>query len=357
MKYQLNTIKVALENYKHLLRGQIKLGKTTLYRDIILEAYGSPEYGLLISPSNETGFRAIDNLYGIEAPTWTSFVDIIDDLVENKSENKFKIVCIDTTDALVEVATEKVLQIHFQRKGERAVSLNQALGGYSAGHAMVGELINNQIRRLEGAQYGIFLIGHTKLKQITDPETGNTYDQVIGNLESRFDSIFTNKSDIVCTLASSKEIENGKLIGSNRYLYFRANSFIDAGSRLVGVPEKTPYGAKEYIGAFEQGVKASFSKRVSDKDIEKIRKAEQVEREQKAAEYIEKVKSSAVENSKELKTASDYIELISTTIAAIKDKETKAQKQAELKELGIPTAYQKLEDVEVLKTVLKVVSS
>jgi hypothetical protein len=70
MKYQLNTIQVALENYKHLLRGQIKLGKTTLYRDIILEAYGSPEYGLLISPSNETGFRAIDNLYGIEAPKW-----------------------------------------------------------------------------------------------------------------------------------------------------------------------------------------------------------------------------------------------------------------------------------------------
>jgi len=355
MKYQLNTIKVALENYKHLLRGQIKLGKTTLYRDIILEAYGSPEYGLLISPSNETGFRAIDNLYGIEAPTWTSFVEIIDDLVENKAENKFKIICIDTVDALVEIATDRVLQIHFQRKGERAVSLNQALGGYSAGHAMVSELINDQIRRLEAAQYGIFLIGHTKLKQITDPETGNTYDQVVGNLESRFDSIFTNKSDIVCTLASSKKIENEKLIGSERYLYFRANSFIDAGSRLVGVPEKTSYGAKEYIEAFEEGVKASFTKRVSDEEIEEIRNKELAEREKKANEFIA-AKAVEIEKTNLLEEIENYQRLIEQGLSKL-DKETKNQKRQELKDSGTPHNYKDIEDIDILKKILKIVSS
>ena len=141
MKYELNKIKVVLENYKHLLRGPAKLGKTTLYRDLILEAYGTPEAGLLISPSNETGFRAIDNLYAQEAPTWKAFVEVVDDLVDNKADNNFKIICIDTVDALIEIATDRVLQMHYQQKGERATSLNAALGGYSAGQNKVSELI------------------------------------------------------------------------------------------------------------------------------------------------------------------------------------------------------------------------
>ncbi|MGE5411721.1 MAG: AAA family ATPase [Clostridiales bacterium] len=355
MKYELNTIKVALENYKHLLRGQIKLGKTTLYRDIILTAYGRPEYGLLISPSNETGFRAIDNLYGIEAPTWEDFVEIIDDLVENKANNSFKIICIDTVDALVEIAIDKVMKIHFQRKGEKAVSLNAALGGYSAGHAMVGELINDQIRRLEKAQYGIFLIGHTKLKQITDPETGNTYDQVVGNLESRFDTIFTNKADIVCTLALSKEIVDGKLVGTNRSLYFRASSFIDAGSRLKGVPEKTEYGAKEYIKAFEQGVKASFTNRISDEEIQAMKEKEAVEKEKKTAEYIEKEKNVILDDEK-LETIEDYRNCIEKKLEEL-DSETKKQKRVEIKESGLSADYKKYESIDDLKKFLKIIIS
>jgi hypothetical protein len=344
-------IKVADESELYLTDHFVVTHNTTLYRDLILEAYGTPEAGLLISPSNETGFRAIDNLYAQEAPTWKSFVDIIDDLVDNKADNNFKIICIDTIDALVEIATDRVLQMHYHQKGEHAVSLNAALGGYSAGQNKVSELINDQIKRLEAAQYGIFFIGHCKLKKITDPETGLEYEQVVGNLESRFDSIFINKSDIICTLAMSKEIVEGKLVGTDRKLYFRANSYIDAGSRFKGMPESVSYGPREYIKAFEEGVKSSYSTPITNEEMSKIRKEEIKEKEQKKEEYLEKV----IEDKENL-TAESLISKITETLSSL-EPDVKVQKKEELKKAELPSAYKKLEDVEILKSILDILQS
>ena len=153
MKYVLNEPKVALESFRHYLRGTKKVGKSSLFRDLIIEYYGDPKYGLMIAPGNETGFKALDNLYAVEAPTWEDFCDVVDDLVLNKDDNEFKIVAIDTVDELIAIAEEKVLKIHYQRKGEKATSINGALGGYGAGKKMLRKLINDKIKELESAGY------------------------------------------------------------------------------------------------------------------------------------------------------------------------------------------------------------
>ena len=153
MKYILNEPKVALESFRHYLRGVKKGGKSTLFRDLILEYYGDPKYGLMIAPGNETGFKALDRLYAIEALTWEDFCDVVDDLVLHKEDNEFKIVAIDTVDELISIAEDKVLKIHYQRKGEKAATINAALGGYGAGKKMVRKLINDKIKELESAGY------------------------------------------------------------------------------------------------------------------------------------------------------------------------------------------------------------
>jgi hypothetical protein len=355
MKYNLNTITVSLENYRHYWRGIPKIGKSTMFRDLVLELYKSPEFGLLISPGNETGFKAISNLYAIEAPTWEEFVEIVDDLVENKSDNSFKLVAIDTVDELISIASDKTLKVHYQRKGEKCQSLNSALGGYGAGHKYVCDLINDQIRRLESANYGLVFISHTKIRDIKEKNMDEGYQTLTTNLESRFDRIFSDKADIICTFYAQKEVKDKELVGTERFMYFRSDGFVDAGSRFSNMPERVPMSAKEYIKAFEQGVKNSFATSVTTEDISKIREKELAEKEQKAAEFIEKAKSGDPELAEELKTVEDYQNAITAKLAGL-DSEVKKQKQAELKEQKIPRLYKEIQDIDVLKAFLKIVS-
>ena len=356
MKYEVNIPKTDIGSFRHYWRGLRKIGKTSLFRDLVIEAYGHYKFGFLISPGNETGFHALANIMAHETPTWEDFVETIDDLVENKSDNEFKIIAIDTVDELISIASDKVLKIHFQRKGEKVYTLNSALGGYGAAHVMVQKLINDQIRRLESSGYGLVFISHTKIKDIKEKGSEESYQQLTGNLESRFDGIFADKADIIATMATDKKIQDERLIGSERFIYFRSDNFVDAGSRFPGIPERVPMSAEEYLKAFDIGVKSAFPNGISDKEIAKMRKQEEKDREEKAKEFTEKSKTGDIEHASELNTPEDYRKLITEKISAF-DKDTKKQKQAETKELGLPTAYKTIEDIDVLKKILKLVSN
>lgn len=354
-EYKENEVFVDFASYRHYWRGIPKIGKTTLFRDIVLEAYGHQRYGLLISAGIETGYKALNRIFAKEAPTWERFVEIVDDLVENRENNTFKVVAIDTVDELVSIASDKVLKIHFQQKGERAQSLNASLGGYGQGHIKVASLINEQIHKLELAGYGLVFISHTKVKDVKEKGMEESYQQLTSNMESRFDNIFSKKADIIATLYLEKKAADNKLIETQRYIYFRGDNFIDAGSRFPGIPEHVEMSAKNYLEAFEKGVKSSLETDISEKELEKRKQKEIEKREVSAKEYIAKAKTGDVESANTLKTPEDYHTLINQRIKEL-DKEVKKQKQEELKEKGVPTNFKEVEDIEVLKTILKVVS-
>lgn len=355
MKYQPNQIKVDIASYRHYWRGLKKIGKTTLFRDIIKEAYGDYKYGFDIAPGNESGFKALDQLYATEAQTWEKFVDIVDDLVENKSDNEFKLIAIDTIDELISIAEEKVLKVHQQRYNEKAVSLNAALKGFGAGQKMLQNLVNEQIKRLESAGYGLVFIGHCKVRDIKEKGMTEPYQQLTSNLESRFSDIFTDKADVIATFYEEKDVKENVLnaTGNQRWIYFRGTNFVDAGSRFANMPERVPMTAKDYLNAFEQGVKSSFLVKASDKDIEKRRNEEVASREKNASEYIEKAKTGSVDDADVLKTVDDYKSLIERTLLELSP-EAKKQKRLEFEEKHIPTKYKDINDIEMLKRILKV---
>jgi hypothetical protein len=66
-------------------------------------------------------------------------------------------------------------------------------------------------------------------------------------------------------------------------------------------------------------------------------------------------KSSDIQTSVELKTASDYHKIIKETITKLNPTD-KAKKQQEIDTAGLPKAYQKLDDIEQLKKYLSIVS-
>lgn len=356
MKYAPNKIKIDFAGYRHYWRGVKKIGKTTLFRDIVKEAYGDYKYGFLIAPGNESGFKALDGVYATEAPTWGDFVDVVDDLVENKQDNEFKVIAIDTVDELVSIASDQTLKVHYQRKDEKVHSLNAALGGYGSGHQYVAKIINDQIKRLEGAGYGLVFIGHTKIRDIKEKNMDEPYQQLTSNLESRFDSIFTDKADLIATMYVNKDVKDKELVGVERFIYFRSDGFVDAGSRFANMPEKIPMTAKAYLEAFEQGVKSSFKSNVSNKELEKMKTEEIAEKESNANKFIEESKSVVDDDENKLETAEDYIEAIAKVLAKM-DKETQKEKRAELKDRKIPADYKNQKDIEILKKFWKVVSN
>lgn len=329
IQYKKNEVKCDLGSYIHLIRGVRKVGKSTLYRDLLIEQYGSTDYGLHISVGNETGADALDGLITIQAENWATLIEIKDDLIENKEDNQFKLVCLDTVDELVKLATEEVMRIHKKLKGQPAESLNQALNGYGAGRKKVEELIDALLADLRHAGYGLFLIGHTKLKDVKQ-KNGDEYQQLCSNLNADFDGIFANKADIIMTISVDRDIKDGVIVGTKRYMHFRDDGFVDCGSRFQGMPDKVEYGARNYLDAFETGVKSSMVKQLSDKEIEKRKKAEEKSRNEKAAEFSEKTKESKVDPDRNTELVAEMSELFLKL-----DDEAKAPIKEKMKALGM----------------------
>jgi hypothetical protein len=354
IEYKLNEIKVDLANYRHYWRGIPKIGKTTLFRDFIMELYGSPKYGLLLSLGRENGYSLLNNLTAEKCEDWYRFVEVVDDLVENKANNEFKFVCLDTVDRGFEISEKKVLEIHQARKGERCDSIDAALGGFTKGKIKAKQILEEQVDRLEKAGYGMVWIGHSKPKQLGDQVTDTVYEKVTGSLEFKYDSLFSDRADFSPMIASESIVDkNGKLKETKRYIYFRSNPNIDAGSRVGEefFPEKIEYSAKGYIETVTKAIEAVAG--VSGKVAEKQRKQEQENLEQKGKEFGKKEKEFKYGN---FATLEEYKENM-MTVAKSLSPEDSAEKKSELKRLELPTNIKAIEDFEIAKKVYAVLNS
>ena len=305
MARRINKVKVDLGSYPYyVIMGVRKVGKTTLFKDLVDYLYpNNPEKGLLISCGNEDGYKALHNLSYEPARTWDmvedengdrGFIQICDELISLRgTSEQVDMVAIDTLDELVEIATQQVFEEHRSEKMKYPKSLNDALGGYGAGPRRVSRIISEQLERLNNAGMAVFILAHTKVKEQKDPLTGDPYEMITNNLDSRFYGPVADKAQMVVNIVmdrnitgvgtekkkvKEKEIEvitAGKQTSLERYMYFRENLFVDAGGRFKGLPEKMPLSAENFMIAFETGVKNSMGDFAKEYDIDKQRTEEQ----------------------------------------------------------------------------------
>ena len=351
IKYQTNKVKCDIGSYIHYWRGIKKVGKTTLFYNLVKEQYGDLNKGLLISIGDEIGYNALDGLVYVNTPDWTALEEVIDDLVENKADNEFAIVALDTADEMIKLAKNEVKHLHRKAKGT-SVEFNACFGGYGTPRDMVNELCDGVLARLRNAGYGIVIIGHTAIRNVKE-KNGDEYQQLTSNLSFDYDGIFANKADVVMTIAVDKDIDENKHINSTtRYMWFRTDGFVDAGGRFATMPEKVEYGAKNYIEAFEESVRNSMLKSVSENEIKTRKQNEIRERNNKAKEYIQQV----TESKNYEKLAPKYVEEIQRGFSSIS-----TDKKKDIK--NILTAYnaKKITDpdipLEALKKIVDVVNS
>ena len=333
MARKINKVKADIRSYPpYIIMGQPKVGKTTLFRDLVLLLYGDPSKGLLVSFGDEEGYLASDNLQYEEAKAWDEdedengnrgLVQIVDEVIETQgTDEQIEMIAFDTYDELIAVATQQVYEEHRETYGTYPKSLNDALGGYQRGQDRVCELVREQIGKLRAAKIAVFILAHTKIKTETDALTGLQYEQITNNLTSKFYTCVSGIAQMIVNIVYDRKKEDatntrnkkdaGKVISSERMMVFCNNPFVEAGGRFAGLPEKLPLSAENFMEAFNMGVKNS-SKTV-DLTVEKmdeLRKEEQKENNEAA-------KKSAIEQ--ETSKKMDVVQEINVLLKSNPDK-------------------------------------
>lgn len=350
-----NVVKTDIASYMHYIRGEKKVGKTTLFNDLVKYiGNGDMDKGLLISVGDEDGYKALDGLIVARAEDWDSFLEILDDLLDNPQDNDFKFIAIDTVDELVNLAKAETMAIHKRKTGKAADSLNGALGGYGAGRDKVKELLRDAVSRLKST-YGLYCIGHTKVRDITEKGAGESYQQLTTSLNFDFDSVFADKADIIATISVDKsivdveEIETvkgkskkvGQLGGVTRWIHLRDDGYnVDCGSRFPLIVDKVELSAENYIKAIEEAIQKASGK--SGKELEESIKTEEKERLDSAVERAKENSEVNVKKNKEL------VEVFKSQFPKVTDDNVKSEVKKVMTEYGITSL--KEEVIETVKT-------
>lgn len=354
--FKRNQVKASILGYYYYIRGVEKSGKTTLFYDLIDKVFnGDLSKGLLISMGKEDGYKALPDIqYEVINDTmdskgkvvktgWKDFEDLVTDLVEGRKENGIELIGIDTYDEFCELAKNEVIRLHnIENPTKKVKSINAAFGGFSGGFDKFAEIVEGQLHRLRKAGFTVFIISHTKVRTIKEKGMADdeSYSMLTTNLDSRFDNVISHKADVIATIQIEKNIQNGRLNGTDRYIYFRESNFVKAGTRFKGIVEKVELSAENFIKAIEEGIKASLRTDISDKDFE-VKKIKDEEERQATID----------QNIDELKEA-DLLSVDVDRNIAIKDivtskwKDVSKEVKEEIKEIMSNNGIAKISDVE-----------
>lgn len=305
MAYQafINNIKPDFTNSMYYIRAPRKWGKTTLFRDIVLEyGKGDPMYGVLIQFGNENSATALDNIFMVTVNSWKDMMELKADIIAKKPPfDKVKIIGFDTTDEMFPLAEEQTIaesnsearkenqrKNASRKKGDKEIplvlsrSVLTAFGGFNRGKLhTVEKVVIPMFKEFHDNGFCCIAIGHTKEK--SQKTTGNLDDDgymvLTSDLDGTyergmayiFDNVFTGyierNYDEIEETAFNRTVKKKYLIGNGeRRLYLRDTNRIDAGSALQegSVPEyiviKSSFeqnNARVFIETIEEGLRLS----------------------------------------------------------------------------------------------------
>lgn len=353
--FKKNQVKASILGYYYYLRGVEKAGKTTLFYELVEKLFGNQEKGLLISTGREDGYKAlpdiqyevvqdkIDSKGKVIEYGWKEFVSLVDDLVNDKEELGIELIGIDTYDELCKIVANEVVRLsNVKNPTKKCESINGAFGGFSAGFEKFEELVEGQLHRLRSAGYTVMVISHTKVRTIKEKgmSEDESYQMLTTNLDSRFDNVVSHKADVIATIQIEKDVQDGRLNGSKRYIYFRESNFVKAGSRFKEIAEKVELSADNFIKAIEDGIKASMRKNVTDEEFEKMKKSDEIKRQEVVKEQLKELKemdkkSIDIDRNQEIKD-----------VITSKWKETSKEIKEQAKEIMKKNGIDKIGDIE-----------
>lgn len=280
-------VELDIKRYLHLVIGDKKVGKTSLVADLAREIYGSIDKLLIVSIGKEKAYEAIDGAIYEEPQNWQELMAIVDELANNIDKYDFDLVSFDTIDEIIPMAEAEVMRLHTVAYKEVPKSFNACFGGYGEPRKKLAELIDEMLLKLDTITHktGVFFIGHNKIRPIRTKLDTEDYYVISSNLSFDYFNIFAYRCPIICNIIKEVDtVETGKTEGMgkqqkeiliaekrDRFMYFRDSGAVEAGGRFKNMPEKVPYGARNYYDAVIEGIKSSIDPKLQDEVSKQIK--------------------------------------------------------------------------------------
>jgi hypothetical protein len=337
---QPNKPKIDLEEYFWLIMGVPKGGKTSLLYKLAKKKFNGDLSKLLLF-GFEKGYTALTGIHAVDIPTWEDFQEYVDQLIEEKEELTYKLLGFDTIDIMWSLAEEYIIKKQSIADKKRYKTISDIAWGQ--GWGLVAQEVGNQVNRLRKAGYGVFAITHIKEKKF-ETRSGVSYDKYTATLNGKARELFIGQADFVLFLDVTKEKEGEDLV-DKRYIYFRTDGTVEAGSRFANVPEKIEYDIDLFIETFENAVLSEYNN--DTKAVEQAKKEQRIEKEREVQEFIESEKESL--------SIQDYHTQIGEVIANL-DSEQLEKVKKEFKSIMKTANYKNVDDAELLQQALNFVN-
>lgn len=349
------------------LLGLPKIGKTTLMKEVAEELVGEDGY-LFLEMYRENGANLIEDIVYENVPDWDTFVEIIDDIVENKASDypELKVVFIDTIDNALLLAEQESIRLwNKENPQKRTNAINAAWGGFSKGQDKAMELFQEQLFRLRTVGVAFTIIGHVKNTTVTDPITNDTYQQLSSDVSQRYFNQIKKNLDLVGIAYIDREIVKertgrknvvtgaeefvNRVTSEARKIKFRDSSYcIDSGGRMSQIVEEIDFGPEEFINAIKDALEAEVRK--GGKSVEK--------RYEENAEEVKKLEETVAANekaSKKEKEISSVIDDIVNFFAENKADMNKIKPVLSAIKDGGYNKPQDIDDIDFAKSILAMI--
>jgi len=330
-----NHVKVDPFNYSLMMLGEPKIGKTSLLYKVAEKLVGEDGY-IFAELYREKGADAIEGIVAENIPTWDDWVEFVDDIVDNKTEDyaDLRVVFADTYDQYILMAEEEAIRLwNKDNPDKRAKTLNQSWGGFGSGKKVI-ELMFEQIDRLESVGVKVWWIGHVKTKEVKNIYDEETYQTLTSDQQQNYFNALKKNLHFLClayfdrqlqkektgrkNLVTKKEETKTVIKDETRKIKFRDDSFVvDSGSRFSDIVPEINLDADEFITAITDAIKAEINKggvsvedrkKENDKEnAEELKRIAEAEKAARVKKELDNVKAEIVEFFMENKTNVDII--------------------------------------------------
>ena len=297
------------------LLGLPKIGKTTIMKEVAEKLVGEDGY-LFLEMYRENGAKYIEDIVYEDVPDWDTFVEIIDDIVDNRATDyaDLKVVFLDTLDNALQLAEQESVRLwNKENPQKRTTAINAAWGGFMKGQDKAMELLQEQLFRLRTVGVAFSVIGHVKQSTVTDPITNETYQQITSDVSNRYFNQLKKNIDLVGIAYIDRELVKNKVNGKEistvksetRKIKFRDDNYtVDSGSRMSQIVSEINFDADEFIKAMTDALEAEVKKggkSVTDRKIENekeeaenMKRIAEVEKAAREKKELEEVKAEIV---------------------------------------------------------------
>lgn len=318
-----NHVKVDPFNYSLMMLGEPKIGKTSLLYQVAEKLVGEDGY-IFAELFRERGADAIEGIVAENIPTWDDWVEFVDDIVDNKTEDyaDLRVVFADTYDQYILMAEEEAIRLwNKDNPDKRAKTLNQSWGGFGSGKKVI-ELMFEQIDRLESVGVKVWWIGHVKTKEVKNIYDEETYQTLTSDQQQNYFNALKKNLHFLCLAYFDRQLQKEKTGRKNlvtkkeemktvikdetRKIKFRDDSFVvDSGSRFSDIVPEINLDADEFITAITDAIKSEINKNgvsVEDRkkenekeDAEKLKRIAEAEKAARIQKELDEIKSKIIE--------------------------------------------------------------